>query len=161
MKEDHIKCDHITLSRKTIQINFIQIISLEKVNHICNCADCYFVFIDLTSVNSEGNLKEIFSYFEWHCSLDKTIYVLGILTKQTEIQDNKIENKIKTMINSKHKMKIKYFQIQIDNASQTEAIVNDIIDKEVQVKLRRLKEKECQYDIDKFDDASKSICGII
>jgi hypothetical protein len=158
IKEDHIKYNHITSSRKTIQIDFIQIISLDKVNHICNCADCYFIFIDLTNVNSKDNLKEIFSYFEWHCSFDKKIFVLGIHTKQT---DNKIENKIKVMIASKHKMKIKYFQLHIENTSQTETLLNNLIDEEIQKKLQKLKKQECEDNIDKYDDMSRSICEII
>ena len=161
IKEDHIKYDHITLSHKTIQIDFIQIISLDKVNSICNYADCYFIFIDLTNANSKDNLKEIFSYFEWHCSFDKKIYVLGIHSNQTDTQNDNIESKIKVMIASKHKMKIKYFQMHIDNTSQTESLLNNLIDEEIKRKLQKLKERECEDKIDKYDGMSRSFCEII
>ena len=65
------------------------------------------------------------------------------------------------MIASKHKMKIKYFQIHIDDTSQMETLLNNLIDEEIQKKLQKLKKQECEDNIDKYDDMSRSICEII
>lgn len=158
IKEDHIDYDHTTSSRKDIHINFIQIISLDKVNRICNCADCFVVFIDLTSAESRDNLKEIFSYFEWHCSLEKKIYVIGVYSSEDAVQEDLAENKVKDMLAEQEKMKTEYFQIQMGNEKQIENVVNGLTDEAVKMKLKKMKDSDSENN--GFDDLSGSKCEI-
>ena len=158
VKEDHIDYDHTTLSHKTIRINFIQIISLDKVNRICNCADCFIIFIDLTSSKSKENLNEIFNYLDWHCSLDNKIYVIGIYTQPEEIKDDMLESNIKETFAAQEKLKTEYFQIALQDTTQMETVMNNLTNEASKVKLSKMKDRD---DNNLIQDMSKSMCEII
>ena len=128
------------------------------MNRICNCADCFIIFIDLTSSKSKENLNEIFNYLDWHCSLDNKIYVIGIYTQPEEIKDDMLESNIKEMFAAQEKLKTEYFQIALQDTTQMETVMNNLTNEAAKVKLSKMKDRD---DNNLIQDMSNSMCEII
>ena len=143
IKENHVEFEYIltALNNKEIHINFIQILNYEKGCNICNCADCFILFVDFAHKHSQTNYEEVIKFMLDRCSIDKKIYLICFNNKE----NNSSANTTYKDIIEKANLNFGLFEINLDNQDELVKNIENILTESFEIKIK-LKGKRIEYE---------------
>lgn len=137
IKENHVEFEHtLSNSFNEIHTNFIQILNYDKGYNICNCADCFIVFIDLECKKSESNYENIVHFISDKCNIDKTIFLLSFITQEdNEKEYNLKKENVFTDIISKTNLHYEFLEIHLYDQENLVKNIETVFTQCLEIKL--------------------------
>ena len=141
IKENHVEFEYTltALNNKEIHINLIQILTYEKGCNICNCADCFILFIDYAYTHSKSHYDDIIKYIVDKCNIDKKVYL--VCFNNNELNESNIYKDVieKTNLN------FEFIDMNIDNQDELVKNVECILTENFEIKIK-LQNNRKEYD---------------
>ena len=118
---------NLAKSKSDTQIMICSVLDLSREYNRIKDVNCYLLFIDLESKESNNQLKLIKEYFVKYCNLSKKLYIIGLYNTYLEnLKKNIKENEIKKIFEEGKINKFIYKEMNLDDTQKISDFILEI-----------------------------------
>ena len=118
---------NLAKSKSDTQIMICSVLDLSREYNRIKDVNCYLLFIDLESKESNNQLKLIKEYFVKYCNLSKKLYIIGLYNTYLEnLKKNINENEIKKIFEEGKINKFIYKEMNLDDTQKISDFILEI-----------------------------------